>query len=381
MGSLIQNTIFGNNKYKPNTFIGGIGNTINTPALIASKLGIQVGRIKSFSIVGNDVQFNVNGGSYVLAGSAFNGNTDITYFDDSLGLITNCPFGSAFYLASNLKWVRLPGMTRIGYRSFSGCVNLETIYFNSLLEISSEGFTNSRKLINLNDSFITATALGNICFQNCILIKELYFPNVGLCNLNSSGGMFSGMSSLISLKAPNLFLIASGANGSGMFSDCNEIENITLPSLNFIPQSFVLNCTKLKSVDLSNAISANLTLSFANTPLLETLNTPNLESIITSSYRAFYKSGVKNINFSKITSLSILVNEIFESTTRLQTIDIRSCTSSIGSSISVNNNVFNLMKTGVVITANIIQQTINSGTPEPDLIHAISNRSAIVNYI
>lgn len=381
MGNLLQNTIFGQNKYKPNTFIGGVGNTLNTSALIASKLGISVNRIKSFSVVGNDIQFNVTGGNYVLAGSAFYGNTDITYFNDTLGLITDCPFGNAFYLASNLNWVRLPGMIKLGYRSFCECVNLETIYFNSLLEVSSESFTNCRKLINLNNSFKTVTTLGNMCFQNCTLITDLHFPNVSLCNLNASTTMFSGMSSLVTFNAPNLTLIANGSNGHNMFFNCINLENINLTALNFIPQNFVLNCVKLKTLNLPNAVIGNLLTSFSNTPLLETLNTPNLETLITNSYRAFYQCGVKNIDFSKITNLSILSNDIFENTTGLQTIDIRSCTTSIGSSASVNNNVFRLMKTGVIITANVIQQTINSGAPEPDLAYAISNRSATVNYI
>lgn len=381
MGSLLQNTIFGNTKNKPNTFIGGVSSTLNTPELLASKLGLAVNRIKSFAVVGDDIQFAVIGSGYSLPGSIFSGNKDITYFNDKSGLIKNCPFGNAFYLTENLQWVNLPGMTALGYRCFSGCVKLETIYFNSLLEISSEGFTNCSKLINLNNSFQTVTSLGNICFQNCISITSLNFPNVGLCNINGSGGMFQGMSALVSLTAPNLTLAANGNNGGGMLAHCANLENVILTSLNFIPVSFVLNCIKLTSLNLSNATTGNLFNAFANTPLLETLQTPLLSTLITNSYRAFYLSGVKNIDFSKITNLSILSNDIFESTTRLLTLDIRSCITSIGVDAAVNNNVFRLIKTGVIITANIAQQTINSGQPEPDLINAISTRGASVVYV
>ncbi|MCP2027486.1 hypothetical protein L1276_002643 [Flavobacterium sp. HSC-32F16] len=272
-------------------------------------------------------------------------------------------------------------MNRLGYRCFSGCVKLETIHFNSLLEISSEGFTNCTKLVNLNNSFQTVTSLGNICFQNCTSITNLHFPNAGLSNLNGSLGMFQGMSSLVSLFAPNLTLVPNGNNGGGMFANCINLENVTLTSLNFIPVNFVLNCTKLTSLNLPNAVSGNLFNAFANTPLLETLYTPQLNTLITNSYRAFYLSGVKNIDFSKINNLSILANDIFENTTRLLTLDIRSCTTSIGTDASVNNNVFRLIKTGVTIIANAAQQNINLGQPEPDLLNAISTRGATVIYV
>lgn len=41
----LRKTIFGRKKLRANTFIGGVADTINTPALIASRLGISVARI------------------------------------------------------------------------------------------------------------------------------------------------------------------------------------------------------------------------------------------------------------------------------------------------------------------------------------------------
>ena len=77
---------FGKQKVKvPNTFIGGIGGTINTPALLAAKLGVSENRIKLFKVTGVDVECAIVGGSYVLGafdGQPFNGNQGITYFYD-----------------------------------------------------------------------------------------------------------------------------------------------------------------------------------------------------------------------------------------------------------------------------------------------------------
>lgn len=91
---------FGKQKAKVNTFIGGIGGTINTPALLASKLGISENRIKLFKVTGVDVECAIIGGSYVIPNNAFsNFNSQfpnvLTYYIDS-GLVTgidNCFFG------------------------------------------------------------------------------------------------------------------------------------------------------------------------------------------------------------------------------------------------------------------------------------------------
>ena len=70
---------FGKQKLKPNTFIGGVSATLNTPALVATRLGISVSRIKAFKIVGENIEFAVVGGSYEIPNSAFSGNTNLTF--------------------------------------------------------------------------------------------------------------------------------------------------------------------------------------------------------------------------------------------------------------------------------------------------------------
>ncbi|MDY0990262.1 fibronectin type III domain-containing protein [Flavobacterium sp. CFBP9031] len=61
MGSLLQNTVFGKQKVKLNTFIGGVGRTLNTPALLASKLGITANRITLFRVTGTNVECAITG--------------------------------------------------------------------------------------------------------------------------------------------------------------------------------------------------------------------------------------------------------------------------------------------------------------------------------
>lgn len=57
----LKKYFFGKQKAKVNTYIGGIGGTINTPDLLASKLGISVNRIKLFKVTGIDVECAIVG--------------------------------------------------------------------------------------------------------------------------------------------------------------------------------------------------------------------------------------------------------------------------------------------------------------------------------
>ena len=79
---------FGKQKAKVNTYIGGIGGTINTPALLAAKLGISKNRIKLFKVTGVDVECAVIGGSYNIPVSCWGNNLQITYYRDEAGLVS-----------------------------------------------------------------------------------------------------------------------------------------------------------------------------------------------------------------------------------------------------------------------------------------------------
>jgi len=73
--------IFGGSKSKANTFIGGVASTITTSGALATKLGIASNRITNFKIVGSDIECRISG-SYAIPNSAFQDNTDITYYRD-----------------------------------------------------------------------------------------------------------------------------------------------------------------------------------------------------------------------------------------------------------------------------------------------------------
>lgn len=78
--------------FAPNTFIGGVASVINTPALLAAKLKnhpsnstFAGSNIKSFTIVGNDIQCYI-GVDYRIEDNGFSGNTLLTYYRDLGGM-------------------------------------------------------------------------------------------------------------------------------------------------------------------------------------------------------------------------------------------------------------------------------------------------------
>jgi hypothetical protein len=112
--NLVYRQIYGTKKgATANTFIGGVASTISTPALLATKLGIDVSRITNFSIVGSDIQCRITG-SYDMPFSCWYNDSFITYFKDNDGLVSKLN-GQSFSTNSNLEFLSFPNcITAIG---------------------------------------------------------------------------------------------------------------------------------------------------------------------------------------------------------------------------------------------------------------------------
>lgn len=136
MNFVSKKDIYGNSKNKkPNTFIGGIAKTggtgvnlpINTPASLASKLGISVNRISGFRIVNNDVECRITGAyelGIFLGGNntkdPADANQNITFFHDLDNLVTASR--TSFHKCNSLTSVIMNGCT-FGYQVFRRCQN------------------------------------------------------------------------------------------------------------------------------------------------------------------------------------------------------------------------------------------------------------------
>ena len=231
---------FGKQKAKVNTYIGGIGGTINTPALLASRLGISENRIKLFKVTGVDVECAIIGGGYIIPASCFINNTEIKSYIDADGLVSEFTGGQEFrnstiqtvnfpnvttfnnsilnfYNCVFLTSVNFPKLTRIWTQAFQLCTSLSTIELPLLTTLGVYAFANTASLSAVN--IIKCSNLGGSPTHNNV------FENIKIgCTINAN----------ISLKTNN----AGGADG-----DLTYAKNTRLAIVNFYNNDGSYNST------------------------------------------------------------------------------------------------------------------------------------------
>ncbi len=197
-----------------NTYIGGVASTISTPALLASKIGLNVSLISNFSIVGSDIKCKINS-NYIGISNAFSGNSDITYYNDSEGKCLNMVDGFISGCA-NSKWVNFPKLQSINGSTFNSLPNMSSLEFPELLT-SIGTFSNMSGNIKLRKIELpkaTSIKHTNEDFANgCSELNFLYIPLVTELGMTHgrNGAMFLG-SNLNNLKIyANPFLQTSNA--------------------------------------------------------------------------------------------------------------------------------------------------------------------------
>lgn len=155
-----------------NTEIGGVASTISTPALLATKLGIDVSRITNFSIVGSDIKCKITGNYTLALGLAPYMPIEWTYFKDLDNLVTSD--GSYIRNYPNLHTYEVFGVTTLINGSFNyfgrECPLLANAIFPNALNVSTAafyGFTDGRKPAGTLRHYIPrATALGTSIGDN-----------------------------------------------------------------------------------------------------------------------------------------------------------------------------------------------------------------------
>lgn len=188
----IRKTIFGRVKYKPNTFIGGIAKlggtgvnaTINTKALLASKLGISESRISMFLVSGNDVSCRISG-NYALppfgdVSSASLANQNITTYIDKSNLVDSQSGTTAgFSNCNQLVNIKLDGINTAA-SMFVGCTNPSLVVSmtslknttNLFFSVLPTSFTQA-KLVG----FPSLENLGIYAFHNISGFTEIILAN------------------------------------------------------------------------------------------------------------------------------------------------------------------------------------------------------------
>jgi len=238
-----------------NTFIGGVASTINTPSLLAAKLGISSTVISNFSIVGSNIKCNISG-SYTIQNAAFSGDTSVTYYLDNDSLVT-----------------------RLGANCFNGTTMINSIKFNGVTStgINVIAASNVKEVILLN---LLTTDDGS--FQNAVNCKTYYIPksNLGTTALNNS--VFLNVSSGSIIYANPLLQTnnSGGADGDLTYAISNGanvryVANYTSPSA-------------VSNLSTGNFFSTSVQLNFTAPSSANTLD--------------FYEVYVNDVNYVKITA-------------------------------------------------------------------------------
>lgn len=178
-------------KKEPNTIIGGIGGTINTKALLATKLGISESIIGNFEVIGSDVHCRMKSNYSVgIPGiGTFENSTEITSYIDLDGKFINLNVTNCFR-NSTIQNVFFPNLNQLNGFDFYNCVQLTQLYMPNLTStLSNRQFYNTR-----------------------IPIMEL--PN--LVSVSSSNTTFRQMTATLEINMPKLKVLGSPA----VHNDC-----------------------------------------------------------------------------------------------------------------------------------------------------------------
>lgn len=125
--NLVARQIYGNTTSVIwNTSIGGVSASITSASSLATKLGISVGNISNFTIVGSDINCRITG-NYDIIGSTFYVDTSITYYKDYDGLVQNIGI-SCFANTTNFTEGFFKNCLSVGANAFGGVVKQLIVY-------------------------------------------------------------------------------------------------------------------------------------------------------------------------------------------------------------------------------------------------------------
>ncbi|OIV42220.1 hypothetical protein BKM63_11365 [Flavobacterium johnsoniae] len=322
-----------------------------------------------------------------LLASSFNWNAFTTISGDStfqgcisfIGSITlnmSGTLGINVFKGTKINSFTANNITSIQYGAFSLCSNLLTFQTDSVVTINSinTNFQTFESVPCVSYSFPALKTLGESTFKFNSFVQSFSAPE--LTNLEAQA--FSQSVNLNYCNIPKVINL-----GNSAFNGCKSLPSFSdshFDNVLVVSDSLFAFCSNalFTRICFNNATSA-LATPFNGATNLSYIAIPKLKT--TSNNFLFSNANVSTLIIPLVESLGSGFLNGFSGISALSIIDIPKCTTFTGGLSSVNKNMFARAKIGVVINVNIAMQTNNDGAPDFDLTWAITNKSAIVNYI
>ncbi len=279
----------------PNVFIGGIGVSTTTSALLATILGISESNIFNFNITNNNISCYIDI-NYDIPNSAFRLNSEITFYIDE----EKC--------------------TEIGSLAFTDYLNpynLEYGYFENVTIIGTQAFyiTQTDKVKELIFPEVTSYS-GTRGFRNLPLLETCYIPKITVLGTDH-------LDDQVFLECSNKLLIYAEPtmetiNGGGVEGDLAYVTGTLGGQVTYVDNYTLPN--SVSNLSDSNITSSSVDLDFS---------TPSSSNTI-DFYEVYIDSGNgyiarDKISFDKITTTGDTLGNLTTGTTykiKLRTVDI-----------------------------------------------------------
>ena len=153
----------------------------------------------------------------------------------------------AFYGCENLKSVRLPMATSVGFNSFYNCRKLQTAHIPKVTTIDSYAFQYCKTLQSAD--FPLVTSIGPSGFSSCQALKSVNFPLASGAGQN----IFSYCSMLLTAVLGKFATLTAYT-----FYDCANLNTVDLGETQTIQNNAFGNCYRLKAVILRSTTMCSL---------------------------------------------------------------------------------------------------------------------------
>lgn len=307
-------------------------------------------------------------GSYTFSGCSALKNCNIDWSN-----ITSIPY-YCFY-GCGLERVDIPNASRIMGYAFANCRALSEINASNVTSIGGNTFSGCTALRNVIVNTSAITSLPSSCFQSCISLEVVSFPNV----VSIYESALFGCSGLRIVNLPKMSSFSKGGyDKSDVFDGCESLEEVYLPNLsssayylglegksalrvinldNCTDGIYLQNCTSLESVSFPKAYTG----SFYGCTSLKTVNMPLCRVLYNYAFR----------NCTALTSISVpelkelREYSIFENCTSLRLISLPKCSYISGSSMFSNCSNLSMFVIGTGYSSVCVLSTFRTFDSSP----------------